>query len=100
MKHSSAPFVLALLLWVTPVQAAKCPLYSYIAQPGQDPVGLLKLEASSEDALRSQIPGAPSGKLCWYTSPEGLLFAEPPKGNKRYIFRRTEGRWSFSETQN
>ena len=92
--------LLALILcWHSSALAAKCPIYLYIDQPSQDPIGLLKLDRTSEQALRRQIPDAPSGKLCWYTRPDGTLVAQPPKPDKQYVFIRSNGRWTFSEVQ-
>ncbi|MBD9471164.1 hypothetical protein [Pseudoxanthomonas sp. PXM01] len=92
--------LLALILsWHSSALAAKCPVYLYTDQPNQDPLGLLKLDRNSEEALRGQIPDAPAGKLCWYTQPDGTLVAQRPNPNKRYIFIRSDGRWTFSEVQ-
>jgi hypothetical protein len=94
--------LLALILcWNLPALAARCPVYSYLDQPSQDPIGLLKLDRNSEQALLRQIPDAdaPSGKLCWYTRPSGELIARQLKRDKQYIFIRSDGHWTFSRVQ-
>ena len=90
--------LILMLLWLGPAQAAKCPIYSYLPQPGQHPSGLLKLDRAAEKALLAQVPEPPTGKICWYASTDGTLSAEAPAPTKRYVFRLDQGRWIYVET--
>jgi hypothetical protein len=87
-----------MLLWLGSAQAARCPIYSYLPQPGQHPSGLLKLEAAAERALLAQVPDPPTGKICWYASTNGTLSARAPEPDKVYVFRLDHGRWVYTET--
>lgn len=91
--------LLLVLCWHFPTLAVECPIYLYIDQSNQDPVGLFKLDSNSERTLRGQIPETSSGKLCWYTSPDGTVVAQRSNPDKAYIFIRRDGHWTFSETR-
>ena len=95
MRHLT---LILMLLWFVPVEAAKCPIYSYLPQPGQHPSGLLKLDLAAERVLLAQIPDPPIGKICWYASTDGTLSARQPDPTKVYIFRLDNGRLVYVES--
>jgi len=90
--------LMSILLWIGPAEAAKCPVYSYVPQANQHPMGLLTLDRASEKVLLAQIPEPPTGKICWYASTDGTLSAEAPEPTRRYLFRLDHDRWIFVET--
>jgi hypothetical protein len=90
--------LILVFLWLSPAEAAKCPIYSYTPQPGQNPSGLLKLDRTAEAALLAQLPEHPTGKICWYASTDGTLSARAPNPTKVYVFRLDQGRWVYVET--
>jgi hypothetical protein len=88
---------LFLVLCIPPAYAGKCPVYTYIPQPGQHPSGLIELEPAVAKTLLAQLPERFEGKPCWYASTDGTLSVKAPKPTVSYAFRFVEGRWVFAE---
>lgn len=88
-----------MLLWLAPADAAKCPIYSFLPQPGQHPSGLLELDVAAEKKLLTQIPEPPTTKICWYASTDGTLSAKASDLTKLYVFRLDQERWVYVETR-
>ena len=90
--------IFLLLVFCAPsAYAGKCPVYTYLPQPGQHPSGLVELEPAVAKALLAQLPERFEGKPCWYASTDGTLSVHVAKPSKSYAFRFIEGRWVFVE---